>query len=598
MSQEQVSDEGMAGRRKPQTSNGLIAIIAVLVSWIFFSIVVPVAFQCPPSPLPVSADSKLFSAERGSLILKRLVGDGIPHPAGSAQNDIVRERIVTMFEEFGYEPEIQKTSCSRQVFRSAQVGPASALPSANDGQGPVLLEIPLENIMARLPGKSPGKAILLTAHYDSVPQGPGASDDGVGMAAVLEIARMLRSEGPMEHDVIFLITDGEEIGLAGAKKFVAEHQWAKEVQCVINLEARGICGPSFMFETSKHSRWLIPILNQSIRRPLTSSLFYEVYKVLPNNTDFTIYKAAQIQGYNFAFIGNVNAYHTAEDNFENVSLSSFQHHGENMLGLVRTLGELDFEKQPTGQVVYFDLLGWKVIYWPADWSLPFSLVGIALICAAGFFSAKHSRHQPSFGKIILGLMFVLGTAIASVAIGLILKILIAYDGVFEPQWPNFPWPVHFTFYLFTLTIGASAIRIVHNWVSANLAWMAVYLIWGIMALAVSLTVCGASHLFIVPVLMAGILGLISYRNDSQSIGAVAGAVSCGLMWLPLEAVFYDALGFTSIGVTLLPVRSTIVGLTALPLFAGLERQSLNRVLIGLSVAGAICLLLCLVMVGA
>ena len=582
MNQEQTNGDQIDQTKLDSSGLGMSV---VLLSWLAFAIAIPIFFQRPPTPVPADADDKTFSAERAFVILDHLVGDGIPHPAGSAQNDVVRERIVSLLSDFGYEAEIQHTSHS--------IGSL-----AESKQAPDVKELPLENILARLPGKKPGQAILLAAHYDSAVQGPGASDNGVGMSALLEIARMLKSEGPFEHDIIFLLTDGEEFGLLGADRFVELHPWADEIECVVNLEARGTRGPSFMFETSEHSRWLIPVFNQSVRRPLTSSLFYEVYKALPNDTDFTVFKRSGMQGYNFAYIGNVNAYHTADDNIDNVSLGSLQHHGENMLGLARTLANLDFTKQPTGQVVYFDLLGWKVVYWPASWSVAFSLIAIALILITGF-SGPRDPTQASTSKLAIysgGFLVSFLAIVALAVVGYLIKVIFFFDGVFDQLWPEFPWPVPMTLYLIPLTASTAIAWLAFSRADPRATWTATWLLWGFLALLVSTTVNGISHLFLIPVLGAGLSGVVFRNAQSLVWPAASGAICCGFMWLPLEALFYDALGFTPLGVTLIVVRATIVCSTFFPLLINGNKKSLMWVTVILGTVTTIALPFCVLVV--
>ena len=94
--------------------------------------------------------------------------------------------------------------------------------------------------MARLPGtRSGGRAFLLVAHYDSVPTGPGATDNGAGVATVLETVRALKAGPALRNDVIVLLADGEERGLLGARAFVDGYPWAQEVGAVLNLDTRG-----------------------------------------------------------------------------------------------------------------------------------------------------------------------------------------------------------------------------------------------------------------------------------------------------------------------------------------------------------------------
>src|ERR1700677_980805 len=223
----------------------------------------------PPSPKPISAPAQEFSAERAREVLHRLVGDGVPHPTGSAQDDIVRGRVMDEFTRIGYEPQVQTG------FACDEYGDCATV----------------KNVLARIDGSTSGSAVLLAAHYDSVPAGPGAFDDGPGAAAVLEIARAYKSLPAPKNSIIFLIDDGEEAGLLGARVFVEQHPWAKEVRVVVNVDDRGTSGPSLMYETGDANEWAARIYSQHASRPAANSIFYFAYKQLPSDTDFTIFKA-------------------------------------------------------------------------------------------------------------------------------------------------------------------------------------------------------------------------------------------------------------------------------------------------------------------
>lgn len=72
------------------------------------------------------------------------------------------------------------------------------------------------NIIGILPGKFrgvPGKdeIVLLGAHYDTVETSPGIDDNGSGIIATLEVARILSNRGPLNHTVIFTAFDLEEL---------------------------------------------------------------------------------------------------------------------------------------------------------------------------------------------------------------------------------------------------------------------------------------------------------------------------------------------------------------------------------------------------
>ena len=195
-----------------------------------------IARHAPPDPLPADAPAELFSAGRAREILRRLVGNGAPHPIGSPENARVRREVARELSRLGYETSIQE----RFVCGSRYPVCATAA-----------------NVLARLPGRSTSRAVLLSAHYDSVGAGPGASDDGMGVAALLEIARIVRSEPPAKNPILFLVDDGEEAGLLGADAFASHHPWAKDVGAVVNVEGRGTGGASLLFETSDDNAWLI-----------------------------------------------------------------------------------------------------------------------------------------------------------------------------------------------------------------------------------------------------------------------------------------------------------------------------------------------------
>ena len=271
-----------------------------------------------PAPLGVDAPPTAFSAGRARDILKELVGDGVPHPIGSAADARVRDVIVKRLTLLGYTTELE-TGVACNTF--GECGTPT-------------------NIIATRGDLSGDDAVMLAAHYDSVPAGPGASDDGAGVANLLEIARILTLLPAQRHPVVLLVTDGEEAGLLGAQLFTREHRYAKRIKAAVNMEARGVSGPSLMFETGTANAWLMRLYGRATLEPITNSLCYVVYKMLPNNTDFTVFKAAGYQGFNFAFIGDVAHYHTPLDNWENASGTTMQHQGANALSALLALARL------------------------------------------------------------------------------------------------------------------------------------------------------------------------------------------------------------------------------------------------------------------
>jgi Zn-dependent M28 family amino/carboxypeptidase len=181
----------------------------------------------------------------------------------------------------------------------------------------------LHNVLAELPGALPGtqpSSILLSAHYDSVPAGPGAGDDGQGVATLIELGRALRA-APARNGAWLLFTDGEELGLLGARLFAAEHPLLAQLRVSLNLEARGNRGPSLMFQTGEHSGALVRSFAHTAR-PVASSLFAPVYRALPNDTDFSVFLRKGLEGLNLAFVGGVANYHTSHDTLDRLDWRS------------------------------------------------------------------------------------------------------------------------------------------------------------------------------------------------------------------------------------------------------------------------------------
>lgn len=319
---------------------------AMLIS-IAAALAVALAFTMrPPAPRGLEAAPDEFSAERAAVILRGLLAESAPHVAGSPLNREIRGRIENFLRAEGYESEVQsRFHCNPNFGNCAHV----------------------ENVIAVKQGADGGEAVLLTAHYDSSWAGPGAADDGAGTAAVLEIARMAAQFGNFRNDLIFLITDGEELGLLGAHAFATEHPLFEKVAVVINLEARGVTGPSSMFETGEGNRSLIRILSRSLDRPVANSLAYEVYKRMPNDTDYSVYKARGVQGLNFAFTGGVALYHSGLDDLDHLDYGSLQHHGQNAWSMVRALADRDISNLTSREdAAYIDVFGRMLWHYPVS----------------------------------------------------------------------------------------------------------------------------------------------------------------------------------------------------------------------------------------
>ncbi|MCH8535058.1 MAG: M20/M25/M40 family metallo-hydrolase [Flavobacteriaceae bacterium] len=218
-----------------------------------------------------------------------------------------------------------------------------------------------QNIVAKIEGKNPDQStLLIMAHYDSAMiHSHGASDNLVGVAVILETIRALKEKDfQPENDLVFLFSDAEEIGLLGAQLFVDEHPWAKKVDFTINFEARGTSGPSNMIIETNHGNQNIiqEFIHSNPSFPVANSLMYSVYKMLPNDTDSTVFREnLDVPGLFFAFIDDHQNYHTSLDNFQNLDPKSLLHQAYYLNESIYHFAQVDL-KQMQGEkdLLYFN----------------------------------------------------------------------------------------------------------------------------------------------------------------------------------------------------------------------------------------------------
>ncbi|HWN69337.1 MAG TPA: M20/M25/M40 family metallo-hydrolase [Haliangium sp.] len=343
----------MNASRRPVLMPRIAAAAAVLVP-------LGLVLLWPSQPTPRAADAAPgeFSAGRAMAHVQTMAV--APRPVGSDHHARTRSYLLATLRDLGLEVEVQEGTGT-----AAWPGGASVAPVAN--------------VIATLPGTAGGgDALVLAAHYDTVPASPGASDDAVGVATLLEVARALAHGPRPARDVAFLLSDGEEIGLLGARLFARAHPLASRAALVMNLEARGTHGPVMMFETTPGNQWSIEQLAQ-VGGAFATSVADAAYELMPNDTDLSALGEPTLDGMNFAFIDGASRYHTPGDDIDSVDARTLQQLGDVALGLARRVGDTDLAgaRAQAPEVVFFDVLG-HLVHYPAAWALPLALAGLAL----------------------------------------------------------------------------------------------------------------------------------------------------------------------------------------------------------------------------
>jgi hypothetical protein len=332
----------------------LVVLVAIIVG--------AYAARTPPAPRPASSPADQFSADRAFTHVDQVAA--VPHPVGSAANARVRDYLLAELRDLGLQPKVQAGTGVR---------------------GNELARV--ENIHAQIPGRASTGHVVLAAHYDSVAQAPGAADDAAGVAAILETARALRATSPLRNDIDLVITDGEEPGLLGAQAFVTSGVIDPSRSIVLNLEAGGSSGPSMLFQSSPGNKGLIEAFAQ-VQDPVGGSELAALFELLPNDTDFTVFREAGFAGLNLIFGDGHVQYHSPTDTPANLDRSSLQHHGDNLLSLAQVFGEQQFPLPRNDEVTFFSLFG-SLVWYPEGLTIPLALLTLGLFAGTLWYARRH-----------------------------------------------------------------------------------------------------------------------------------------------------------------------------------------------------------------
>jgi hypothetical protein len=404
-----------------------------------------------------------------------------------------------------------------------------------------------------LKGSGNGKAVLLVAHYDSREESFGASDDGSSVATLLETMRTLKAGEPLKNDVIVLFTDAEEEGMLGAQVFVAENEWARDVDLVLNFEARGNTGPVMMFESSDNNGWLIGEFAKAAPFPFANSLSYEIYRLLPNDTDLTVFKEAGLSGFNFANIDGITHYHSVNDNLSAVDSNVMQHQGSYAVALTRHFGNVDLNQTGDKNAVYFDLFGSVLVHYSSRWVIPLTVLACVLFVALlilGFRKQKLTIRGILWGWVLLFVSIVVA-ALASFALW---RLVWTFRDAPPPQFLQSR--------LFLLAFVALAVAITSvvysklgNRAPVESLAVGALLWWLVLMVIVTFYIPGGSFLFHWPLLAVIIgLGATMLVPDTRKI---IGMLILGLCAVPAIMLWVPVIYQIFVGLTLNWIAFTI-----------------------------------------
>jgi hypothetical protein len=354
-----------------------------------------------------------------------------------------------------------------------------------------------------------------------------------------------------------------------------------------------------MFETGSANEWLMHLYGKSTLEPVTNSLCYVVYKMLPNNTDFTIFKAAGYQGFNLAFIGDVAHYHTPLDNWENSSPTTLQHQGANALSSVLALANAPDLSAPAADSMFFDVFARTVFVWPIDLVMPAAVAALFLLSLAAVLLVRKGHmtsRQAVYGSLAALANVLLGGAL-SVGVLALLRFLGRIPPMQGPPWIAHPLPMHVGFAALTLLIATAVAAWFARRAGSWGLWFGGTMLVALMSLTAALIVPAAGYVWLLAAVAAA-LGCVpslvaALKDRAPSQGAVEfAALFPGLIaftaLLPMLLLLYSALGAPA-----WPIGSVVLCLTAgflLPLLANATRAARQRLawLAAATTFGAIC----------
>lgn len=396
-----------------------------------------------------------------------------PRTVGSEHHKAVRDYILDRAKELGLESEVQT-----EIVTKARGAQSVSVAEVN-------------NIIVRVKGNKsdPKQTVLLSAHYDTVAQSHGASDNGYGVVVLLD-AMSWASQNSLENDLVVLFTDGEEIGLLGAKLFSEKHPLFKNVGLIINVEARGNSGKNILFETSDLNFAMMQSVKDILPRATADSMFYSLYRMIPNQTDATVFKGnTDAPILNFACVSGLLHYHTGVDTFSNIDPNSLASIGHQIRRLVEHFSLRRNLPKSEKKALFFSLLGQEVYVLSVEYAQIFS--GIVVLCFMASLLKKTSIADVAKSAFVALLCIALVVA-AFYAISLVRSALFYESYFLSSSVEIFFSSLMFCLYLLFFVFGSQLSKILYVGSSV---------IWNLLLILSIIFVPDASHVFLIPTVL-------------------------------------------------------------------------------------------------
>ena len=376
-----MADDSALARAGPGDGMGWARIVALLAA-ILATLLIGIHAATPPAVQPASAPATTFSAERAMADIHAIAIR--PHPTTSADNGRVRAYLADRLHALGLGPEERRYLIDPEGIATLRRWTGDAGVAGE-----------MVDVVGVLPGRDHAlPAVAVMAHYDTVWGSPGSGDDSAGIAAILETLRAIKARGVPTRDIVVLFTDGEEIGLSGARAFWPSDALAQHVGVVVNLEARGAGGRATMFETGSGNGAMVSLLGRNEGRPVANSMAVLAYRLMPNDTDFTPVRKKGLPGFNFAIMGRAQYYHSPRATVDRLDPRALQDLGNQALGIVSTLAFSQTLPGRAPDAVFFDVAGHGLMHYAAGTGWWILLAAVLALGAAWWGAALMDRVKP------------------------------------------------------------------------------------------------------------------------------------------------------------------------------------------------------------
>ncbi|XP_054739176.1 endoplasmic reticulum metallopeptidase 1 isoform X1 [Anastrepha obliqua] len=396
---------------------------------LYFFISIP-AYHRLPKPINIADEARYpdrFIAERAEQNLIKLIALG-PRVVGSVANE---QNAIQYFQE---------------KLKDIQAGANPLLEIEGDVQlasgsychwDMVNMYQGIQNFVIKIGPKDTNSTsyLLVNSHFDSVPHGKGAGDDGTMVAIMLETARVIsKSSQPLLNPVVFLFNGAEENPLQASHAFITQHKWAKYIKALINLDSAGNGGREILFQSGPNHPWLMKHYRRAVMHPYASTVAEEMFQrqFIPSDTDFRIFRDhGRVPGLDMAHQYNGYVYHTRFDVPDIVPRGTFQNTGDNVLALVREIANAPELEDPSlyseGHTIFFDVLGHSLVFYSETEgvivNVLVSLVAI-ITCTYSFKQMAHSTGT-KFVKVVNRAITLFGIQVLAVSAAAALCFLMA-----------------------------------------------------------------------------------------------------------------------------------------------------------------------------